>query len=357
MLRLYAPTLGNGSLRVVARGMTQAAQSCGLYAGTYSLDEQDPDRLPEGACAPAAIVVGNPSWLPIARSAGIHHELALQYAPNSPDQPRWIHNLALHQGVDRIIVPSSWCAKILLDSWGSAIPVQVVQHGVSPDFYPSEKQHMEGDLFMILHHAGSDPQRKGTFELLRAMSMWTDPNVWLFLSCSTEMGMIIRSHPDYKNCGKCSILTGGVAPVDQYHLVHVVCQPSRSEGFGMVPLEARACGVPVVITVATGHAEHSLETPANPSKTDGIFPSFLSPGVCDIETGENAPMDCELGGLAPTVSPDAILSSLVEVRNKFTAYKKAALDSADWVRQNWSWEARVAPLVEEMCERAKEKIK
>ena len=104
----------------------------------------------------------------------------------------------------------------------------------------------------------------------------------------------------------------------------LVCQPSRAEGFGLVPLEARCCGVPVCITACTGHAEH----------IDSDMP-----GVVIVPHGPTELIDDGPGALAPTVDELDIACALDICYNRRVELKAQALAAAAALRQRWSWES------------------
>jgi glycosyltransferase involved in cell wall biosynthesis len=107
---------------------------------------------------------------------------------------------------------------------------------------------------------------------------------------------------------------------------HLVCQPSRGEGFGLVPLEARACGVPVVATACTGHTEH-MQTG--------------TPGVTVVAHGPLGPIDDYPGALAPTVSSDDVCEALDRAYARWPELASEAQASADAVRSEWSWQKKI----------------
>jgi glycosyltransferase involved in cell wall biosynthesis len=112
-----------------------------------------------------------------------------------------------------------------------------------------------------------------------------------------------------------------------YQECHLVCQPSRGEGFGMVPLEARAAGVPVLMTTCTGHAEH-----AGPrSHPDDRL------GVIEVDTGELAPIDDGPGALAPSLDVKTLYVALVGARADWLAYKQDTVQAAAGLSERWSW--------------------
>jgi len=119
----------------------------------------------------------------------------------------------------------------------------------------------------------------------------------------------------------------GMTPTDArqiYQVHHVVCQPSRGEAFGCVPVEARACGVPIVATNCTGHGAHV---------------DVNAPGVIVVPSGDFGPIDDGPGALAPTVSPDAIGDALRRAYAQWPSLMQAAQKAADDVREKWSWKA------------------
>jgi len=110
---------------------------------------------------------------------------------------------------------------------------------------------------------------------------------------------------------------------------HLICQPSSAEGFGLVPLEARACGVPVAATRCTGHAEHMGDC----GEMDGVVA---------INCGPIGPSDDYPGARAPTVDADAIADALEAAYGQWRELAVAAQVRAPQVRSRWAWETVLA---------------
>jgi glycosyltransferase involved in cell wall biosynthesis len=118
---------------------------------------------------------------------------------------------------------------------------------------------------------------------------------------------------------------------------HIVVQPSRSEGFGLVPCEALCCGTPIVATSCTGHS---------------AYLSGAVPGHIEVEHGPYAPIDDYPGATAPTVSEDAIAEALVRASGNWMELAEDALRCAPAFAQAWTWEKRNAAAITEMIKRA-----
>lgn len=344
MIRLYAPTQGDGSLAIVGRGIASAAEKMGLLAGIFPLDASDPYAMYPGADAPVAIVVGAPGHALAPRMHGMHQHVVFEYAPNSEQQPSGIRNQLAQFGVHEVITPSGYGQRVLTESgWGSCFHITKVLHGVDEAFAPVPSRAPKG-TFVIFHYAGSEPERKGTQELLEAVNRWNRSDVRLRISCSFQIFPrileISRMYPSV-HCEIESMLSSSPPwpqrAIDQYAECHLVCQPSRSEGFGLVPLEALACGVPAAITMDTGHIEHVEHI------DDGLLPIWTE--------GTSSPMHCEMGGMAPIVSPDAILRTLKLALNTLPDQRQRALDAAEAIRTRWSWHASVGAWLYKLKER------
>jgi len=104
----------------------------------------------------------------------------------------------------------------------------------------------------------------------------------------------------------------------------LLCQPSRAEGFGLCPLEARASGVPVCATLCTGHGSHMENG---------------DPGVVAIAHGPDAPIDdaTHPNSVAPSVDPEEIGGALTECYQRWGALSRQARDAAPHVSARWSW--------------------
>ena len=180
----------------------------------------------------------------------------------------------------------------------------------------------------LLHVSGaaSFPWRKGTAPLLRAVAALGD-HVKLTLVGSPRLteaarvaGVAHVTHYDRAT---------GFTPMEFHKLLgahDAVVQPSRGEGFGMVPLEARCAGTPVIMTAGTGHADHRADC-------DVIIPTGLPE---QMETQGNS------AGSAPTVASEAIARSLRYFLDTQPERIRQTQEWADTHRYAWAWSRRLA---------------
>lgn len=338
-MRLYGPVRGYGSQAQVTRGFQLALGE--RIQATVPLDEPLSEQY-LGATAQDGVFTGRLDLLEAMRLNAGHTRRWVMVVPNSNQI-----GVRLSERVDAIathvLTPSGWAEEQLTQLVKR--PITVVPHGVFPEFCPQPElqggvshAYDEGQ-FSVLHFSTSAFGRKGTEELVHGWLLahqrrWIPEKSLLCMALDREA--LMNAQLVLQGCAEGATGTivlkersgpfnVGLKPEHMstlYQLAHLVIQPSRGEGFGLVPLEARASGVPVAATLCTGHSEHMTRE---------------TPGVSVIEHGDLGPLDDLPSSSAPTVSPDAIADALKRSYENWPALREAALAHALSVQTLWSW--------------------
>ena len=271
-----------------------------------------------------ALLFGFPSWLDCVP----HHHPMLSYHVGdvSPLPADW--STPINERSDQVLTPSLWCADLLS---GLGIKSSVVRHGIDPQVCrPADDDNPPERI--ILRHFCSSPflARKGTVETLQAavalLSLGGFADVLVRVSAPAKcVPALSRQYAGHFYGGQIDIVVdeprSAEDMAEELRSVTAVVQPSRAEGFGLIPLEAVACGTPVVLTDATGHCEYakSLGAAALEVRTTGF-------GRC----GE---------GSAPVLDPLSLRSAMEESIRERTVLRQCARDASPFIRQEWSWRA------------------
>jgi glycosyltransferase involved in cell wall biosynthesis len=344
LVRLYGPSVNHDSWSRVARGMRTGLERLGLLAGFYELEgavRDLDDGMPVGSDCPWGVFVGPPSVCGVLRGRGSHEHRAVMIAANSSWLPKKTME-TISKAATHILTPSCW-AQSVVESHGPGLPVDVWNHGVDDAFRPiAEAPAHAPDAsdrpFLVLHMASTIKERKSTEQLVRGWVQamrdeWLPLDSRLDIVLSGPYGDLLsavqeESQGDVKYPASIRFLSrlnlSERAAAELYQNYALVCQPSRAEGFGLVPLEARACGVPVCVTLCTGHQEHMSRGQA---------------GVVRVPHGEDGPVDDGPGAIAPTVDAVDIAEMIGVAYTGRETYHHHALAAAPEIRQQWSWEA------------------
>ncbi len=370
---LYGHFRGEASFVQVTRAMHRVLRTSGLLAGVVGVDDEDVDDA-TSVTAPVSLNCGDPRALLMAHRLGIHNEHWLLVAPNGEIFPEGF--------VRALTEPTDVCPRGLLDGglitpskWGAGVlrryfpkhEIIVAPHGVSPDVHHVRTQQRErartlyGEgVFYCLHMLSGATERKGTRVLMEAwhslkrsgalpkkaaLILVVPPDQasrirWV----ATKIGLDIRDNSDDMLIVPGFSMSQNDVAETFYSAAHVVCQPSRGEGFGMVPLEARACGVPVVATACTGHSEHM--------PTDGSVP-----GCVLVPTGDLAPMDDFPGSMAPSLRTEDVAKALQSAYENWREIEAAACYAAENVQATWTWERGNAGAIARLRERGEQYVR
>ena len=244
---------------------------------------------------------------------------------------------------DLVLTPSTWGRQII-QAAGVEKPVMVLNHGVSDAFKPPEQKVDRGDSFTFFHPCSAVffPERKGTPQVLEAFERLVDEGEDVVLKIifgmkSKPIKETVKRLPGHvKNRMNIQFLAGARSQ-DEIRRVYVTSHaglfPSRAEGMGMMPIEMRSCGVPVMQTFCTGHRDH-LDPDDDPYRW----------GIVGIKHGELIDAWGKFGR-APEVLSEDVYQAMKVCMNRYASLKRAAESMADAVQVQWSWQETTAPLI------------
>ncbi len=373
-VRLYGRAVGNGSLSVVTAGFREALEGAGLLEGFVALDKSGGDEeqdAPPGALARDGVFTGNLNMVPLMRHGARHKRHWVQVTPNSTHVPRQLLAAILDLPNPCIISASEWGAGIIQqellrmgvayarhrkgensmlhaphNGTGALVEIVVARHGVSgfgpvPEELALARVDFTKGGFRVIHFSTTDGERKGTLELVQAWQLLEN-----ILPCKPWLYLVLDHHANaslqqrLRDLGIEMPTTVRILPrgdMDAATMSRVLCHmhlvvaPSRGEGFGLLPLQARACGVPVAATLTTGHGA-------------GHLPPDRVTGIRQVE--ELEPIDDGPGAMAPPVLPADIAEAVAFVHTNWENLSWLAESHAPDVAREWSWQAQLAPLVE-----------
>jgi glycosyltransferase involved in cell wall biosynthesis len=174
---------------------------------------------------------------------------------------------------DHIIVPSTYAKRTFLARGFRNEKVHVLHYGVESElFYPVQK---DDDIFRIIY-VGRITFRKGIQYLLEAFATLNLPGSELLLVGGIDprfRPILARFEGSFTHIPQLS----HVDLLKQYGRSSFFAMPSLADSFGLVVLEAMACGLPVLISQNTGAADLIRQ---------GVH-GFIVP-IRDVETIKNA---------------------------------------------------------------------
>ncbi len=166
--------------------------------------------------------------------------------------PLFAHNDETFAMADAAICASSF-TKNSLTAAGSTAPAHVVGYGVDLDLF-SARNIAPSAKPLIVGFVGALSQRKGARYLLGAMAALPKGSAKLIIYTRTSVDReLIRGFESVD-----IEIRGGLSDTElavDMKRCDLVALPSIAEGFGLVILEAMACGVPVLCTTSTGGAD------------------------------------------------------------------------------------------------------
>ena len=206
--------------------------------------------------------------------------------------------------------------------------IHVIPHGISEDFKIVERELT--DKFNFLH-VGGDSKRKNAQLVVDAfLELFDgDTDYQLVLKynkfCFAEVyidGRLVSADQHPQIIGIPDIISNDQL-IELYSKCHCMVYPTSGEGFGMIPFEAMATGMPTIVTNLTGCADFAhYGIPLSAEYGEATFNSH----AYSADTGDWA---------IPNF--DELIEHMKNVTNEYDLFKKSAFQSAKIIHQNHSW--------------------
>lgn len=167
---------------------------------------------------------------------------------------------------DEVWATSDWVAQVYKDC-GVEKPIYVYPHGIDPMWIPKKRFKNDGQPLKFLHIGEPATRKDGqmvveVFNTLFGNDERYQLTIKAFHNNTTRL---FNSRGEITSpevlCNNINIITKELSQeelVKLYHDHHVLVYPSWGEGFGFIPLQALASGMPVISTYDWAHYKNYL---------------------------------------------------------------------------------------------------
>lgn len=217
--------------------------------------------------------------------------------------------------------------------------IYVIPHGVSEDFSIVERELTSTFNFL---HVGGDSKRKNAQMAVDAfLELYEGNNDFRLILkynkfCIAEVYLNNRLvpaslHPQIVAIPE-NISTEQL--VSLYHKSHCLLYPTMGEGFGMIPFEAIATGLPTIVTNLTGCADFAhYAIPLDAEYNKAVWNDQLYAA----DTGDWASPDFE-----------QLVQLMESVVAEYDDFKKFFVRSARILHSEWSWDSTAAKILKRL---------
>ncbi len=252
----------------------------------------------------------------------------------------------INQSVEKLFVPSK--ATKNLFKWNNVnVPIEVIPYGDSECYKPSGIEKDDNFIFLSVNSwTGKIGDRKGTDLLIKAFDEEFQPHekVTLVLKIGTFWAgeidyprrMIEILGHDNENIMINSEYMPEKELVEVYNHADCFVSPTRGEAFGLTIAEAKACGLPVIVTKDSnsGHMDF-----CNDDST--LFIDTLGVAQADPE------FFCE-GNYQPVLSIKSLRDQMRYAYQQKSNLGLKGLKNSEKIRKELTWENTAAKLIKSM---------
>lgn len=263
------------------------------------------------------------SWVQPPWYEGRDFQYRVGYSPweSSKLPGGWLSHM---NSCDEIWTPTSFCKEVF-EEGGVERPITVVPHGHNFDDYPVQ-ENVPGGPFTFFH-VGAPTGRKGAQRVFDAFLELFDGNKDVRLLMKSwgpsdaryidkyDTMHNINYHPQvqvYEVEADVSVMR------DLYNQAHCMVYPSNGEGFGFIPFQSIAMGIPTIATNGTGMRDFAyMSYPLNWSWEEG--------------NGLHIGNWCN-------PNHEHLKELMLHVYNNYDAARKKTLTSSQWIKENQTWD-------------------
>jgi glycosyltransferase involved in cell wall biosynthesis len=239
--------------------------------------------------------------------------------------------------MQEIWTPSQYCVDIFEENNLNKI-IRKVPHGIDPELWKIENRYLT-DKF-IFFHVGGPTARKGGQRVVDAFLDLFDGNddVMLILKSNEdtecrfyENGVDFKSAAAHPQIVSINYQVAVEDLVRLYNRSHCLVYPTNGEGFGLIPFQGIATGLPTIVTNATACADFAeLSVPLDSKPTKGV-------GV----------------HLGDWVEPDAddLRDKMRYVYDNYNEVKEKTLESARIIHNTQTWYHVAAQVIDILGEK------
>ncbi len=173
-------------------------------------------------------------------------------------RPDWVETF---NRCDEVWTTSDWCAKVFKEN-GIKKEVYVYPHGIEPIWKPKRRELKEGQPFKFLHIGEPSPRKDGQLVVDTFIKLYgNNPGYQLTIKAHkistvrtyNEKRELVSPDQVYSNIKIIYEEYPESLLVNLYHSHHCLVYPTWGEGFGFIPLQGLATGMPVISTYDWAH--------------------------------------------------------------------------------------------------------